>query len=182
MIDHFVGQLGEAPDVLDAGCGTGRMSRYLTDRGCQVRGIDLSAGMIRMARRDHPDIPTDVGTITELPFEDGSFDGLFYWYSIIHLPDAAVPKVFEEARRVLRPGGQLLVAFQIGAGERDVAGGLRRRGYDVSMSRYHRSPDDVATALRSACFDERARLVRSPAGGHEREGQAVVVARLETRA
>lgn len=182
MIDHFVGQLGEAPDVLDAGCGTGRMARYLSDRGCQVSGVDLSPGMVRMARRDHPDIPTQVGTITELPFADGSFGGLFFWYSIIHLADAAVPTVFEEARRVLRPGGHLLVAFQTGAGERDVAEGLRRGGYDVSLTRYHRSPDDVATALRSAGFDIRARLVRSPAGDHEREGQAVLVARLETRA
>lgn len=130
-----------------------------------------------------PGHPDRRGHDHRAPLRGRVLDGLFYWYSIIHLPDAAVPKVFEEARRVLRPGGQLLVvAFQIGAGERDVAGGLRRRGYDVSMSRYHRSPDDVATALRSACFDERARLVRSPAGGHEREGQAVVVARLETRA
>lgn len=95
--------------------------------------------------------------------------------------DAAVPMALEEARRVLRPGGHLLAAFQTGAGEWDVSEGLRRRGYDVSLTRYHRSPQEVVTALRSAGFDIRARLVRSPTGDHESEGQAVLVARLETR-
>lgn len=51
VIDHFVGLLGEHPEVLDAGCGTGRMGRYLADRGCRVRGIDLSPGMLAIARR-----------------------------------------------------------------------------------------------------------------------------------
>jgi 2-polyprenyl-3-methyl-5-hydroxy-6-metoxy-1,4-benzoquinol methylase len=43
MIDHFISRLpGERMGVLDAGCGTGRMSRYLSDRGCLVHGGPLA--------------------------------------------------------------------------------------------------------------------------------------------
>jgi len=123
-IGHFVTLLETGTrDVLDAGCGTGRMSRYLTDHGCHVQGVDLSPGMAAMACRDHPDIKTEVASITALPFPDDSFDGLFYWYSIIHVADDDLRAVFDEARRVLRPNGVVLVAFQAGEGESE--GGRR---------------------------------------------------------
>ncbi len=56
MIDAFAGATAEHPDaqLLDAGCGAGRMTRYLAGRGCSVEGVDLSPGMIAVARRDHP--------------------------------------------------------------------------------------------------------------------------------
>jgi SAM-dependent methyltransferase len=177
MIDHFVGLLGATPDVLDAGCGAGRMARFLADRGCRVRGVDLSSGMVRTARRDHPDIPVGVGSLTALPFRDAAFDGLFCWYSVIHLPDEALPALAREARRVLRPRGHLLVAFQTGDGPREVGEGYRRLGYDVTMVRQHRQPDDLAAVLAAGGFAEVARLVREEAAGHERDGQAVLVLR-----
>lgn len=180
MIEHFVRLLpGKGPDVLDAGCGTGRMGRYLTDLGCRVRGVDLSPGMIAMAHRNHPDISTQVASITALPFEDRSFNGLFYWYSIIHLPDSDLPTVFDQARRVLRPSGVMLIAFQAGSGEEEVAAKYRERGHDVTLLRFHRTADQLAPLLQSTGFDEVARLVRRPAGA-ERHDQAVLIARASS--
>ncbi len=46
MVDHLVELLGPGARVLDAGCGTGRMSRYLADRGAVVEGVDVSPGML----------------------------------------------------------------------------------------------------------------------------------------
>jgi predicted TPR repeat methyltransferase len=62
MVDAFAAAVTAGDDVrvLDAGCGAGRMSRYLADRGCLVEGVDLSSGMVAMARRDHPDPVFDV--------------------------------------------------------------------------------------------------------------------------
>ena len=178
MVEYFVSVLpGEAKRVLDAGCGTGRMCRYLADRGCHVRGVDLSPGMIAIAHRDHPDIDTRVASVTELPFPDDEFDGLFFWYSIIHVPDADLPAAFREARRVLRRNGVILVAFQTGDGARDVAAGYRKLGHDVTLTRFHRWPDHVGRFLEDAHFAEIARLVREPLAG-ERDGQAVLVARV----
>ena len=58
MVDAFAAGVGKGARVLDAGCGAGRMSRYLAGRGLAVQGIDLSPGMVAMARRDHPASPS----------------------------------------------------------------------------------------------------------------------------
>ncbi len=178
MIDQFVSQLAVGRrDVLDAGCGTGRLSRYLTDRGCRVVGVDLSPGMIAMAQRDHPDIETQVASITELPFGDAHFGGIVYWYSTIHVADDDLAEVFREARRVLVPNGLVLVAFQVGEGSRDVAGGYRALGYDVTLTRFNRMPDQMTRQLADAGFVEEARLVRRRFAS-ERDDQAFALYRL----
>ena len=74
MVDAFAEAVTSGDDarVLDAGCGAGRMSRYLADRGCLVEGVDLSPGMIAMARRDHRDLVFTVGSLIDLPYADDS--------------------------------------------------------------------------------------------------------------
>jgi ubiquinone/menaquinone biosynthesis C-methylase UbiE len=176
MVAHFAALLQPSRDVLDAGCGAGRMLPVLAAAGCRPVGVDLSPGMVRRARQDHPDVDVRVGSLTALPFPDGSFDGLFSWYSTIHTPDDELGTVLAEARRVLRPDGHVLVAFQVGTGTREVGQGYRRLGHDVQLHRHDRTPDHVAGELLAAGFVEVARLVRAPAAG-ERTGQAVLVAR-----
>src|SRR3954452_4098569 len=58
MLDPFIAAVNTLPgaNTLDGGCGAGRVTRYLADRGCDVQGVDLSPGMIAVARRDHPDL------------------------------------------------------------------------------------------------------------------------------
>lgn len=167
VLDQLVALLGRSPVVLDAGCGTGRISRYLADRGCAVRGVDLSGGMLRMAQRDHPDIATTVGSITDLPYDDLSFDALVYWYSIIHLPDEALPRVFSEAARVLRPGGLAVVAFQAGDGVRDIGAGLHPLGHGVRLDRYHRQLDVVLAIAAAHGLFPLLQLTREPIGDEQ---------------
>lgn len=181
MIDHFVaGLVGQVTDgrprVLDAGCGTGRMLPHLAAGGCQVTGVDLSPGMLACARRDHPRFGVGVASLRALPFPGATFDGYFSWYSTIHLPDDRLTQVFAEAKRVLRPGGHLLVAFQAGRGVRDVAAGMRALGHDVVLHRWHRTPDQVADALLAQGLAESARLLRDRVGP-EQDSQAMLIAR-----
>lgn len=175
MIDHFGSLLTGERRVLDAGCGAGRMMPVLAALGCRVQGIDLSPNMIRRSRRDHASFPSEVGSLTELPFADESFDGVFSWYSTIHSPDADLPRIFGEARRVLRPSGLVLVAFQVGRGVQDVSENYRRHGHDIVLERYRRTPEDVSEVLAHAGLTEVARLVRA-AAGTERDAQAVLIA------
>lgn len=137
--------------------------------------VDLSPGMLAMARRDHPDIRTCVGSITALPLPANRFDGIVYWYSTIHVDDARLPTAFREAHRVLRPHGVVLVAFQTGEGARDVAAGYRAFGHDVHLTRFHRAPDQMSDLLTEAGLREELRLVRKPLAA-ERDGQAFVMA------
>ncbi|MGI5522384.1 class I SAM-dependent DNA methyltransferase [Micromonospora sp. CA-259024] len=162
--------------VLDAGCGSGRMSRYLTERGCLVRGIDLSPGMVAMARRDHPDLVFTVGSLADLPYPDDRFAGVLLWYSTIHTPPAGQARVFAEAARVLRPSGHLLVGFQAGEGTRDVSGAYRRFGHEVHLERHLYTADQVAAEIEAAGLREECRLVRR-ARGRERDDQAFLLAR-----
>ena len=178
MVDAFVSAVtsGDSARVLDAGCGAGRMSRYLADRGCLVSGVDLSPGMVAMARRDHADLAFTVGSLADLPYADDQFAGVMLWYSIIHTPPAGQARLFTEAARVLRPGGHLLVGFQSGEGVRDVSAAYRRFGHEVQLERHCYTADQVASQIEAAGLREVSRLVR-PAEGTERDDQAVLLAR-----
>ncbi|WP_298890542.1 bifunctional 2-polyprenyl-6-hydroxyphenol methylase/3-demethylubiquinol 3-O-methyltransferase UbiG [uncultured Serinicoccus sp.] len=175
MIDHFVALLGDGPSVLDAGCGAGRMLPQLAARGCRPRGVDLSPEMVRRARADHPAYPSALGSLSDLDFADELFDGVFSWYSTIHTPDDHLDRVLSQLARVLRPGGHVLLAFQVGDGVRDVGRGFTAYGHRVTLNRYHRSVPDVASRLERQGMPVVARLERGPVGS-ELDPQAVVVA------
>ena len=178
MVDAFAEAVTSGDDalVLDAGCGAGRMSRYLAERGCLVQGVDLSPSMVAMARRDHPDLVFTVGSLTDLPYADDRFAGVMLWYSIIHTPPAGQARIFAEAARVLRPGGHVLVGFQSGEGTRDVSGAYRQFGHEVQLERYCYTADHVADRFEAAGLREVCRLVRR-AQGNERDDQAFLLAK-----
>ena len=101
--------------ILDAPCGTGRLARRLTASGMAVTGVDISAPFIELARSEA--VPTGaggsldylVGDLRQLPIE-GPFDAVVCWYtSFGYDDDADCATVLAEFRRVLRPGGTVLI-------------------------------------------------------------------------
>lgn len=96
--------------VLDAGCGPGHWSGFLSDGGTVV-GVDASAQFIAAARRRFNDIGFSRGDLAALPLADRSVGGILAWYSIIHTPPAGLPTILSELARVLTPGGSLLLGF-----------------------------------------------------------------------
>ena len=175
MLDELVRRVSETPgrSVLDAGCGTGRMIPLLTDAGLEVTGADLSPGMIAIARERHPSVRLEVAGLDALPFDDGSFDGVPAWYSIIHTAPGSLGPVLSELRRVLRPGGHLLLAFQAGAGTRRI---LRGYGTEAAVDAHLHDPDDVAERLRRSGLAVDAVLRR--AAVRERHDQGFVLAHM----
>lgn len=146
--------------VVDVGCGPGYVTRYLHDLGVDAFGIDLSPRMVAIARRDYPDLRFEVGTMTDLDLADQSVGGVLAFWSVIHVPDHAVPGVFGQFRRVLRPGGPLLVGFHVGEGTRHTREGYTGRAINVDS--HHRQPEQVARWLREAGFTIEAELVMRP--------------------
>ncbi len=98
--------------ILDAGCGSGPLSAALRDRGAVVTGFDKSAGMLELARRrlgDHADLQVaDLGG--PLPFPDATFDDVIASLVLHYLEDWGPP--LAELRRVLKPGGRLIVSVE----------------------------------------------------------------------
>ncbi|WP_153503155.1 class I SAM-dependent DNA methyltransferase [Cumulibacter manganitolerans] len=174
VLDQMVSMLPASPRVLDAGCGTGRIAHYLARRGCAVRGIDVSPGMLAMSRRDHPEIPVAVGSITQLPILGASVEAVVFWYSIIHLPDRLLPRVFAEAARVLGPGGLVALGFQSGDEVREIGAGFRRLGHDVHLDRYHRELSVVLAVAAAHGLFPLVQVVREPLPG-ERDPQAFAI-------
>lgn len=176
MIDAFIAAVGAGARVLDAGCGAGRMSRYLADRGLVVHGVDLSPAMVAVAARQHPDLTFAVGSIADLPYADHAFDGVLLWYSTIHTPPEGQPRLYSDASRVMRPGGHLLVGFQAGVGVHDTSATYRRYGHDVDLVRHRFTADEAAGWIAASGLREVCRVVRRPQGA-EADDQAVILAR-----
>ncbi|GAB4085376.1 class I SAM-dependent methyltransferase [Myceligenerans cantabricum] len=182
MVDQFADAVAEGPlpgVVLDAGCGTGRMSRYLAARGVAVQGIDLSPGMIAQARLAQPGVTFDVGSLTDLPYDDGTFTGVLLWYSIIHTPAHTQPDIFAEIRRVVRDGGHVLAGFQTGQGVHDVAPAYRRHGHDIELVRHPFTPDQVTRWMSDAGLRQTHRHEQPPADGQP-HGECTLLAVAET--
>ena len=95
--------------VLDLGCGTGRTTIHVKNRGCDVVGVDLSDAMIRRARERHPGIDFRVGDALALDFPDASFNAVFFSFNGIDnlFPFSERVTVLREMLRVLRPEGIL---------------------------------------------------------------------------
>jgi SAM-dependent methyltransferase len=146
--------------VADVGCGPGYVTGHLHDAGVDAFGIDLSPEMVAIARRDHPDLRFEVGTMTDLDLANDSVVGLVAFWSVIHVPDHAVPGVFEEFRRVLRPQGLLLIGFHVGDETRHTSEGYT--GRPVKMDSHRRRPGTIKGWLRDAGFTIEAELIIGP--------------------
>jgi SAM-dependent methyltransferase len=136
--------------VVDVGCGPGHVTADLRERGVDAFGVDLSPGMIAQAGREHPDVRFVVGSMTDPPFADGAVAGMVAFWSLIHIPEDALPGVLGDFRRVLRPGGPLLVGFHAGDSV-----SLKTSGYGglpMKISVHRRRPEAVAALLRAAGF------------------------------
>ena len=146
--------------VADVGCGPGRITAHLHSIGLDAFGIDLSPSMIDVARRDHPGLRFEVGSMTSLELPDSSLTGLLAWFSLIHVPDDEIPTVFAEFHRVLRPGGRLLLGFHAGDGSR-----LKTEGYGghpMNVWVHRRSPAQVSAWLEAAGFTVEAEMLHRP--------------------
>jgi SAM-dependent methyltransferase len=154
-----VHDLGGGP-VADIGCGPGYVTRHLHDAGLDAFGIDLSSEMVAIARRDHPGLHFEVGTMTDLDLADESVAGVVAFWSVIHIPDEAVPGVFSEFRRVLQPRGPVLVGFHVGDETKHTSEGYT--GQPVNVDTHRRRPGTISAWLRDAGFTIEAELVMRP--------------------
>ncbi|MFF5584768.1 class I SAM-dependent methyltransferase [Streptomyces hygroscopicus] len=145
--------------VLDVGCGTGvPTARQLTDAGHTVVGIDISQGMLKLARDNVPEATFHHVDIVDLrvggrygpggPLELGPFDGVTANFSLLLLPRPEIPYALRTLHAVLRPEGLLT----LGMVEADIDDfPIPFLGHSVRVSGYLR--DELRRVVRDAGFE-----------------------------
>lgn len=95
---------------LDVGCGTGMLAARLQDEGYEMSGVDPSEAMLGMLAKRAPSVDRVVGSGTDLPFGNDSFDLVVTVAALHHIAEAgAVSQTLGEMVRVCRTGGRLVV-------------------------------------------------------------------------
>jgi SAM-dependent methyltransferase len=173
LLAAFAELVPDGGPVADLGCGPGRVTAHLQGLGLDVFGVDLSPAMVDEARRRHPGLRFDVGSIGALDLPDGRLAGIVAWYSVIHTPPERLPDIFAEFARVLCPGGRLLLAFQAGAERVHLQQGY---GHEISLHAYRLDPDRITDQLGDEGLTVTASLLREPEPP-EKTRQAYLLAR-----
>lgn len=131
--------------VLDAGCGNGKTSETLMDFGCEVTGVDISGSAVAECGRRFGSRGRFVcGDVCCLPFENGTFDTVVSVHCLEHTTSENEPLALSEFRRVLVPGGRLVLQmfafgdFRSEGRSEDVRNGI--------LYRYH-TEDSIRAAL-----------------------------------
>jgi SAM-dependent methyltransferase len=145
--------------VLDIGCGpAGHVGRFVADRGACVVGVDLAPRSLTVARRlNDPSLRFVAADVHALPFARGACTGAVAFYSLIYEADPSPALV--ELRRVLRPGGTLLVAAHAGEG---FAHYTDYKGLPVDVDLHLHPPEKFAIQVRAAGFAVETLDVRPP--------------------
>ena len=135
-VERVVELAGARPGVrlLDLATGTGTIARRAAARGASVVGIDVSAGMLEVARRLSPGLDLRLADACSLPFRDGAFDVVTCGLSISHFADRET--ALREVLRVLRHGGGFVASAWADGGS-----GATRTAFEI-LDRYA-APDDT---------------------------------------
>jgi len=167
--------------MLDVGCGDGywtaRLARLCGARAC---GIEVDASAVAAARREHPEHAWRVGRAEDLPFPDGAFDLVVSLSVIQFIADAG--RALREMRRVLRPGGRLILTADAMDWPGISPGFLRlhRRKYRVAaywpLERLRPAVEEAGFTVRAARRAVSSRLASRIMHLEERCGKAAYAA------
>ncbi len=146
FLDEFAKNVEGDSKVLDVGSGPGRDGLLLKEAGLTVTCLDASESMIALSRARG--LESIVGDLLDLPFENESFDGVWAYTSLLHIPKASMPKALAEIKRVLKPQG----IFALGLIEGDFEGFKESSG--VSLPRFfaYYEKEEVEALLVQAGF------------------------------
>ena len=158
-LDRLAREVGLLGQICDLGCGPGQIARYLHRKGVETLGVDLSPNMVREAQRLNPEIHFHQGDMLALPDADESWGGIAAFYCIIHIPRNQIVEALRELKRVLKPGGLLLVTFHIGQ-EIEHFDEWWKKPVNLDFAFY--LPEEMEAWLKEAGYQLEETLVREP--------------------
>ena len=158
------------PLVLDLGCGPGSVASYLAANDAWPVGLDLSRGMLAEARSRYPGLALVQADLRHLPIPPGRAGLAVAYFALQHLPRSDLPVALAEVRRSLVPGGVLLVATHLGAGEVELDVFLGHRIAPIGGVLYAR--EELLAIVRAAGFQVDLERQRGPLP-HEADTQRI---------
>ncbi len=118
--DRLISCVEEGQNVLDIGCGTGSLALRAAKKGAKVKGIDVSSQMIEIAQKKAKELDLiesaefiEMGVAEIGAEKEGSYDAVMSGLCFSELSDAELEFTLKEIRRLLNPGGILLVADEV---------------------------------------------------------------------
>ncbi|MFD9177837.1 class I SAM-dependent DNA methyltransferase [Streptomyces diastaticus] len=152
-VQRLLSELPAGARVLDVGCGTGLPTAgQLTDAGHRVTGVDLSAGMLELARTNVPGAEffhRDLASLrADGPRGLGRFDGITCFFTLLMLPREEIPLALGMLRSLLVPGGHL--ALSMVEADLDDAG-IPFLGHTLRVSGYLR--EELRRVVTGAGFE-----------------------------
>ena len=115
-LETFINIVKPYGSILDLGCGPGHHSRVFLENEFQVDGIDLSTGMIAIAKKEVFSGNFQVMDILDLKFKKESFDGIWASASLLHIQKRNLKAVLKELKRLMVKDGVLYISLKKGAG------------------------------------------------------------------
>jgi SAM-dependent methyltransferase len=117
FLNEFLSHLPKRARLLDVGCGTGSGTKYFSDHGMRVEGIDISRSMLEVAKRNYPHIRFTRKDIRNSNYRAGHLDAIWAGYSLFHMGREDFRAVLKKIRTALRPDGIFGLIMQEGKGE-----------------------------------------------------------------
>lgn len=158
-LDRLAREVGNLGPICDMGCGPGQIARYLHRQGVDTLGVDLSPHMVAEVQRLNPEIHFHQGDMLCLPDADQSWGGIAAFYCIIHIPREQIVDALREMKRVLKPGGVLLVTFHIGDETKHLDEWWEK---PVNLDFAFFQPEEMEGWLKDAGYELIETLVREP--------------------
>lgn len=158
-LDRLARHVGDLGPICDMGCGPGQVARYLHRQGVQTLGVDLSLNMVAEAQKLNPEINFHQGNMLSLPAADNSWGGIAAFYCIIHIPRPQIVAALREMKRVLKPGGMILITFHIGTEIKHLDEWWEK---PVSLDFAFYLPSEMEDWLGEAGFELKETLIREP--------------------
>lgn len=146
IIRKFRESIPEGGKVFDVGSGPGRDARILQKAGFDITCFDASEAMIEMTREKG--FSSVLGDFNNFPFPDSSFEGVWSYTALLHVPKNEVAKGFEEIYRVLKDGGTL----GLGLIEGDTEGYRESAGVDLPRYFAYYTKEEVENLLSQTGF------------------------------
>ncbi|MFA6550200.1 MAG: class I SAM-dependent methyltransferase [Candidatus Gracilibacteria bacterium] len=134
-------------NVLDAGCGSGRIIGRLKNLEANITAIDISEKMLEIVRKKNSGVEVVKGDVRKMPFESGKFDIVIAPFVIVHMKK--LDAFFEECYRVLKTGGIFIFT---NVNQRKAPKLKIKHHGEICIESYYHIPEQVKEALDSAFF------------------------------